>query len=70
MNSNDNHTLSIKKKYEAISGMRMKNREKGNIANTEKFNILCGWWLSGKMKMININNGLTIKRGCVVKIGA
>ena len=53
-----------------MNGMRMKNREKGSIKNTEKINTLHGRWFSGKMKTININNGLTIKQGCMVKIGA
>ena len=31
-------------------GMRMKNREKGSIDNSEKIDTLCGWWFSRRIK--------------------
>ena len=41
-------------------GMRMKNREKGSIDNSEKIDTLCGCWFSRRIKTININNRITI----------
>ena len=68
MNTNDKHTENIKKCYHIIVVMIMKNREKDIIENTEQINTLRERWLSGRMKTINVNNGITIQCGSVVKV--
>ena len=69
MEVDNDHLLNVKKVHEAMKGMRMKNREKGSIEQTEKFNTLRGRWFSGRMTSISVSDGgLTIERGSVIKI--